>query len=96
MNIKSLFEPIDNVIAQAKNFILEQDVKKKYLHQIEEKVADIKPELEKRKLELKELLEKIETDDPFQDRMEDSLTQINRYLDHIELIAEKEIGVGHC
>ena len=93
MSIKSLFEPIDSVIAQAKSFIHEQDIRKKYLKQVEEKIALIRPELEKRKFELIELLEKIETEDQFKDRMKASLKQINRYLEHIELIAEKELAL---
>ena len=93
MNIKSLFDPIDNVIAQARNFIHEQDVRKKYLKQIDEKIAIIQPELVKRKAELIELLQKIEADDQFKQRMEESLEQINKYLDHIELIAEKELAL---
>ncbi len=93
MNIRSIFEPIDSVIAQAKSFIYEQDVRKKYLKQIDEKIGIIRPELEKRRIELAELLDKIEMEDQFKTRMENSLRQVNRYLDHIELIAERELAL---
>ncbi len=93
MNIKSLFDPIDAVIAQARNFIHEQDVHKKYLKQIEEKITVIEPELEKRKFELLELLDKMESEDQFKERVQYSLNQINQYLGHIELIAEKELAL---
>ena len=93
MNIKSLFEPVDSVIAQARSFIHEQDVRKKYLKQIDEKIAAIKPELEKRKFELTDLLEKIETESQFKERMRESLNQVDCYLGHIELIAEKELAL---
>jgi len=91
MNLKSLFDPIDRVIAQAKSYIHEQEIRKQNILQIESKIEIIRPELEKRKVELVELLDQIEPDDEFKRVLEDSLTQLENYLDHIHLIAEKEL-----
>lgn len=91
MNLKTLFDPIDRVIAQAKGYIHEQEIRKQNILQIESKIEIIRPELEKRKVELMELLDQIEPDDEFKGRLEDSLTQLENYLDHIHLIAEQEL-----
>lgn len=91
MNLKSLFDPIDRVIAQAKSYIHEQEVRKQNILQIESKVEIIRPELEKRKAELTELINQIEPDDSFKERLEESLKQLDNYLDHVHLIAEKEL-----
>ena len=92
MNIKSLFEPIDRVIIQAKSYIHEQDIRKNNVAIIEKKINEIKPELEARKSELNELASQLESDDDFKIRLEESIAQINNYLEHIELIAEKELA----
>ncbi|MCP4749454.1 MAG: hypothetical protein GY866_01040 [Proteobacteria bacterium] len=92
MNFKSIFEPIDRVIAQARSYIHEQDIRKNNIAQIEDKVEQIKPELEKRKNELIELIEQIEPNDDFKKRLEGSLVQLDTYLDHVHLIAEKELA----
>ncbi|MFH2129391.1 MAG: hypothetical protein ABIK68_03375 [bacterium] len=91
MNLKSIFDPIDRVIAQAKSYIHEQEARKQNILQIESKIEFIRPELEKRKLELMELIRQIEPDDEFKRRLEESLAQLDSYLDHIHLIAEKEL-----
>ncbi len=93
MNLRTLFEPIDRVIVQAKNYIHEQDIRKSNIAVIEKKVEEIKPELEKRKEELVTLLSQIDPDDEFKLRLEESLKQISGYLEHIELIAEKELAL---
>jgi len=91
MNLKSLFDPIDRVIAQAKSYIHEQEARKQNILLIEDKIEIIRPELEKRKAELVALLDQIEPDDDFKSRLEESLVQLDNYLDHIHLIAEKEL-----
>lgn len=91
MNLKSLFDPIDRVIAQAKSYIYEQEVRKQNILLIESKIEIIRPELEKRKAELTELLNQIEPEDSFKERLEESLKQLDSYLDHVHLIAEKEL-----
>lgn len=91
MNLKTLFDPIDRVIAQAKSYIHEQEVRKQNIQQIEDKIEVIRPELERRKAELLGLLDQIDPDDEFKQRLEDSLRQLDNYLDHIHLIAEKEL-----
>lgn len=93
MNLKSLFEPIDRVILQAKNYIHEQDIRKNNISIIETKVEEIRPELEKRRGELTELINQIDPDDEFKSRLEESLSQIDSYLHHVELIAEKELAL---
>ncbi len=93
MNLRSLFEPIDRVIVQAKSYIHEQDIRKNNISIIETKVEEIKPELEKRRYELIELIEQIDPEDEFKSRLEESLKQIDSYLDHMELIAEKELAL---
>ncbi len=93
MNIRSLFDPIDRVIVQAKNYIHEQDIRKSNVAIIENKVDEIRPELERRKSELVELIQQIDTNDEFRTRLEESLEQIAGYLEHIELIAEKELAL---
>lgn len=91
MNLKSIFDPIDRVIAQARSYIHEQEVRKQNISLIENKIEVIRPELEKRKQELNELLDQIEPDDEFKNRLEESLNQLDNYLEHIHLIAEKEL-----
>lgn len=93
MNLKSLFEPIDRVIVQAKNYIHEQDIRKSNIAVVEQKVEEIKPELEKRRNELLELIDQIDPEDEFKIRLEESLKQIDSYIDHVELIAEKELAL---
>ncbi|MCG8336394.1 MAG: hypothetical protein MJE63_17950 [Proteobacteria bacterium] len=93
MNLRSLFEPIDRVIVQAKNYIHEQDIRKSNISLIETKVEEIRPELEKRRDELVELLNQIDPDDEFKSRLQESLQQIDGYLEHVELIAEKELAL---
>lgn len=93
MNLRSLFDPIDRVIVQAKNYIHEQDIRKNNIAVIENKVEEIKPELEKRKNELIVLIEQIDPEDEFKSRLEESLAQIDSYLQHVELIAEKELAL---
>ena len=93
MNLRNLFEPIDRVIIQAKNYIHEQDIRKSNISLIEMKVEEIRPELERRKNELVELLNQIDPDDEFKDRLGESLKQIDGYLEHVELIAEKELAL---
>lgn len=93
MNLRSLFEPIDRVIVQAKNYVHEQDIRKNNISIIETKVEEIRPELEKRRNELVELLAQIEPEDEFKTRLEESLRQIDGYLEHVELIAEKELAL---
>ena len=93
MNLRSLFDPIDRVIVQAKNYIHEQDIRKNNIALVETKVEEIKPELEKRRVELVELLNQIDPEDEFKYRLEESLQQIDAYLEHIELIAEKELAL---
>lgn len=93
MNIKALFDPIDRVIAQAKSYIYEQDIRKQNIALIDKKVEIIRPELEKRRNEIKELIDQIEPDDDFKLRLEESLIQVDSYLEHIQLIAEKELAL---
>ncbi|MGK0291014.1 MAG: hypothetical protein ACI86H_002481 [bacterium] len=98
MNVKFLVEPFDRLIEQAKEYIQEQDQKKKYIRQIEEKVESIRPELEQRKIEIEGLLAQIndfenqDKDNHIRQELEESLEQIESYLRNIELIAEKEIA----
>ncbi|MBU2514602.1 hypothetical protein KJ966_25030 [bacterium] len=92
MNLRTLFEPIDRVIVQAKSYIHEQDIRKSNVAIIEKKVEEIRPELEKRRNELVILLEQIDPDDEIKARLEESLNQIIGYLEHVELIAEKELA----
>ncbi|MDH5560280.1 MAG: hypothetical protein OEY59_05435 [Deltaproteobacteria bacterium] len=94
MLIKSIFDPIDRLILQAKGYIQEQDVRKKYIRQIEDKIKDIQPELEKRKEELIGLIEKIDPEDNLKAELELNLNKLLNYLEHIELIAEKELALS--
>lgn len=93
MDFKSIFEPIDRVIDQAKSYIYEQDIKKNNIAKIEKKVDLIKPELEKRKTEIYELIGQIDTEDDFRSQLEQSIVQLDNYLEDIHLIAEKELAL---
>lgn len=93
MNIKSIFEPIDNIIAQAKNFIQEQEVRNKFIKKIDIKIEEIRPELETRRTEINELLPQVEMDDKVRKKLELSLQQIENYIKYIDLIAEKELAL---
>jgi hypothetical protein len=93
MNLKNLFEPIDRVIAQAKNYIHEQEIRKQNIAQVEAKIEILRPELEKRKSELSELIDQLDPNDEFRQRLEKSLKQLDVYMDHIHLLAEKELAL---
>ncbi|MBU3914225.1 hypothetical protein KKA14_01690, partial [bacterium] len=93
MRIKALFDPIDRVIVQAKSYIYEQDIRKQNIAVIENKVEEIKPELEKRRSELNSLIQQIDPEDDFKEELVKSIQQIESYIDHIELIAEKELAL---
>lgn len=93
MDIKSLFDPIDRLINQAKGYIAEQDARKQFLQQIEEKIETIRPELERREQELIDLKDKIETDEDLRAKIEQSLLQLKDYFENIDLIAEKELSL---
>jgi hypothetical protein len=93
MNIKSIFEPIDNIIAQAKKFIQEQEVRNKFIKKIDVKVEEIRPELENRRAEILDLLPQIEMDDKVRDKLNHSLAQLDSYIKYIDLMAEKELAL---
>ena len=93
MLIKSIFDPIDRLIVQAKGYIQEQDVRKKYLKQVEEKIVIIKPELDKRKEELNDLINQIDSDDDLREKLDISLRKLDSYIENIELVAEKELAL---
>lgn len=93
MNIKFLFDPIDRLIDQAKDYIRDQDTRKKAIKLIEEKVESIRPELERRREELLVLLDQIEPSAAdIRDKLNSSIQQLDHYLKYIELIAEKEMA----
>lgn len=90
MNIKFLFDPIDRLIDQAKDYVIEQDIRKKAVKIIEEKEEVITPELEKRKAELVDLLSQIEEYADIRPKLEESLRQLEHYMGLITFIAEKD------
>ena len=94
MLIKSIFDPIDRLIDQAKGFLVEQDIRKKYYQQIEDKINTLKPELERRKEELIILIDKIDSDEILKEQLQKSIDQLNSFLDNIELVAEKELALA--
>ena len=93
MNLKSIFEPIDRVIVQAKNYIQEQDIRKANVTKVENKVETIQPEIERRKNELLDLINKIEPNDEFRSRLQQHVLKLDDYLDHVHLLAEKELAL---
>lgn len=93
MNIKSIFEPIDHIIAQAKNFIQEQEVRNKFIKKIDVKIEEIRPELETRRGEIVDLLPQVEMDDKVRKKLQLSLQQLDNYIKYIDLIAEKELAL---
>ncbi|MCP4295193.1 MAG: hypothetical protein GY786_06270 [Proteobacteria bacterium] len=93
MNIKSIFDPIDRLIHQAKGFIEEQDTRKQYLQRVEDKVEIIRPEIEDRKAELVALGNQVDSDEKLKLQIESTVEQLNCYLENITLIAEKELAL---
>jgi len=93
MNIKSIFEPIDRLINQAKGYIAEQDARRQYIHRVDEKIEIIRPEVENRIAELTALGDQVESDEKLKAQIEGTLSQLENYLENIELIAEKELSL---
>jgi hypothetical protein len=93
MNIKSIFDPIDRLIHQAKGYIDEQDTRKQYLYQVEEKIGIIRPEIENRKAKLIDLGSQVEADEKLGHEIDDSIKRLDSYLDNIFLMAEKELAL---